>query len=652
MMKASLRSILTLATVFAAASAIAAEPLLQDGKKTLYQRVLSTPGCKLAEAAGAAGGTEQPAFSRFYVYARQAQGGKSYIQVGPDSFGKTIGWLDESCTVPWKMQMALVFTNPADRSRVLFFKDHDTVSNIIDADDPAKAAAPYYQAVESGGRSPEVLAEEPKEFVNFQKNFYLMPILDGEEVMNSQGFYQRVLQVASVTKQDKKPVPKPDSEPQQLTGFKAAVVFVIDSTISMDPYINRTREAMAQIYKTVEAEGLGNQVKFGLIAFRSSTKAVPGLEYVSKVYVNPDDVKDGEDFLAKAASLKQAKVSSKEFSEDSYAGINAALENVDWDKYGGRYIVLITDAGALDGSDPLSSTGLNAQQLRLEAQHRGVAIFTLHLLTPAGAKNHAQAKAQYNDLAFNSYLNKPLYYPVNTGDVGQFGQDVKILANAITQQVKAAYRGDMAAGSALATGGNSAKSNSEAGGLQDDAVKLGKAMQLAYLGSVNGTQAPPVFQAWISDRDFAKPDMPTAQARVLLTKSQLSDLSDVVSKITKAANDSLISPDEMFRQLRGVAAAMGQDPNKLKQGGAVKIADLGLMGEYLDGIPYKSEVAGMDEDTWKSMSIQEQEKFIRNLNTKLNYYRKYNEDQSRWIPLSEGADSRDDVYPVPLEMLP
>ena len=52
------------------------------------------------------------------------------------------------------------------------------------------------------------------------------------------------------------------------------------------------------------------------------------------------------------------------------------------------------------------------------------------------------------------------------------------------------------------------------------------------------------------------------------------------------------------------------------------------------------------------MSVQEQEKFIRDLHSKLRHYRIFNEDQSRWISLSEGADPRDNVYPVPLDALP
>ena len=313
------------------------KPLLQEGKTTLYQRVLSTPSCELLAKSDAKSGQKIPAFSRYYVYKRENIGNKSLLQVGPDSFGKTVGWLDANCAIPWNMQMTMVFTNPSDRGSLLFFKDKATLESIINDNSPAKAVEPIRAELSQKKSSEKVLAEEPKEFVDFQKNFYLLPVLQGEEVMDSQGFYERLLEVASVSKNDK-PVTQPttsttnnnqtnktgQNQPQEIVGFSAAVVFVIDSTISMDPYINRTRDAIKKVYEKIEKENLGKQVKFGLVAFRSSTKAVPGLEYTSKMFVDPSTVKDGKDFMDKVANLKQATVSSKEFSEDAYAGVSQA----------------------------------------------------------------------------------------------------------------------------------------------------------------------------------------------------------------------------------------------------------------------------------------------------------------------------------------
>ncbi|MWP49205.1 vWA domain-containing protein [Gilliamella sp. Lep-s21] len=631
----------------------AIEPLKQDGKTTLYQRVLSTPTCELKTNITDSKGKSVPAFSRYYVYERKNNNNQEWLKVGPDSYGKTIGWINNSCAIAWNMQMTLVFTNPVDRDPLLFFKDKATLTKIVDADKPETLLKPIRDALKANKQVTEVVAQEPKEFVDFKSNFYLLPILQGEEVMNGQGFYERVLEVASVSKQDtliknntkSTTNQTTDDSTNQVVPFKAAIVFVIDSTISMDPYISRTKEAVERVYQHIEKENLQGQVKFGLISFRSSLKASDKLEFVTKVFADPNKVKDKEDFKKLSASLKQASVSTSYFAEDSYAGVAQALNDINWNSFGARYMILITDASAIPGDDKLSSTGMDAAQLRLEAQHKGVAIYALHLKTPSGGKDHQIAATQYSDLTYNDFIHKSLYYPVNAGDVNEFGQKVDSLAKALSEQVKLAYQGEASVGNAL----NAKDSDTD---MLKDALLLGKAMQLAYLGDVNGTKAPSVFKAWIADKDFVKPTIPTAEPRILLTKSQLSDLSDIVSKIANAANDGLISADDMFSQLRSVAAAMGQDPSKLKSDSVTKIADLGLLGEYLDNIPYKSDVTGLDKDTWKSMSGLEQEKFIRNLNSKIRYYQKCNADVDRWISLAEGSDPRENVYPIPLEMLP
>ncbi|WP_186828469.1 vWA domain-containing protein [Pseudomonas chlororaphis] len=635
------------------------QPLIQAGKKTLFQRVLTTPGCHLSPSAGGAAGEAQPTFSRFYVYERAQAGNAEWLKVGPDSYGKTVGWLPASCTTDWKMQLTLAFTNPANRDRLLFFKDRATVEGILDAPDPVSKVAPLRAKLKQGAQAPGVLAEEPEYFVDLQKQFYLLPILSGEEVMTESGFRTRLLNVASVSKDDDKNAKGGSgtganggaggdvSTSSQLKEFSAAVVFVIDSTISMDPYIDRTREAIRKVYQQIESQNLGKQVKFGLIAFRSSTKAVPGLEYVSKMYADPNQVKDSADFLAKVADLKQAKVSSSSFDEDAYAGVMHSIDQVDWSQFGARYVVLITDAGAIEGDEKLSNTGLSATQVRLEAAKPGVAIYTLHLKTPAGLKDHSKAEAQYQNLSTYPGTNTSLYYPVDAGDVQAFGRKVDALATAITSQVKAAYMGEDAIGSAL-----NAKQDPAEKKMLEDAALIGHAMQLAYLGEKTNSKAPPVFQAWITDRDLIKQNIPTTDVRVLLTKAQLSDLSDVLKKILDAANEGLISPTEMFERLRSVAATMGADPNQLKQNGNAKLAEMGVLGEYLEDLPYQSEVLNLDEETWKSWDGLAQEKFIRTLNTKLRHYQRYNADVDRWVALAKDSDARDNVYPVPLEMMP
>jgi len=648
--------LLLLVTVSIAAVANAATtPLLQDGKQTLYQRVLTTPDCLMRQTPQATDGAPVAAFSRYYIYDRQEHLGQHWLEVGPDTRGNITGWLNQSCTVPWTMQLTLAFTNPANRNPVLFFEDEQFAEQLVDAELPAAQLQPIYSSLSATGRADGVVAKEPELAVDQREQFYLLPIFEARELYTQAGEPLRLLRVASVTKQAETEASTEASEQPSptvsgLQAFNAAVVFVIDSTISMGPYIDRTRDAVRSITEQIEATGLGDQIKFGLVSFRGNTDVVPELEYTAKMYVSPNEVESGEDFLEKVSGLREARVSTPSFSEDTYAGLSVALNEVDWTEFGARYIVLITDAGAITADDPLSTTGLDAAQVRLTAQEKGVAIYAMHLKTPAGVRNHPIAQAQYQELTFNTILNKPLYYPVDAGSVQNFGRIVDALGDSIVEQVSLAYEGELSIGSARAA--SSVEQDDPVSEIQRDAQMLGYAMQLAYLGQKSGTEAPKVFEAWVLDRDLANPSRPSTEVRVLITKDQLSDMSTAVQTIVDAANQSHISPSAMFEQLRAVAATMGRDPNQLSQGDQTQLVELGLLGEYLEGLPYRSDVLNLDEQTWASWSAAQQQRFIQNLSSKLALYRNFNADVDRWVALAPDADSGDDVYPIPLEALP
>jgi hypothetical protein len=637
------------------------KPLLQEGKKTLYQRVLTTPTCKLYVKPGDESGASQEAFSRYYVYQRQDIAGKKWIEVGVDTVGKKIGWLDAACSVEWKMQMSLAFTNPANRTLSLFFKERESIEKILDSADPSATYAPILDSMAKAGRNPQVVAREPELYVDFRKNFYLLPILQAQEVMSDGGFNVRLLEVASVSRQDPaaNPAVSPQAVQSSIKAFSAGVVFVMDSTLSMDPYIERMRAVMKNIYARMEKEKIDDKVKFGLVAFRSALTAVPAIEYNTRIYADPTQVKNGADFFEKIKDLKATKISTPKFDEDPYAGVKEALEKINWNEFGARYIVLVTDAGALEANDPLSTTGLDAQAVRELAKEKGVALYVMHLKTPEGAKNHQSAQRQYDTLSFNSIANRPLYYSVDAGRVNVFGETIESLGQSLVTQIKQASMGEVVAGSALtaaqsapAPAPTSPPAGTTAAAIARDSALLGRAMQLAYLGGATNTKAPPFFKAWISDRDLIKQNIPTTEVRVLLTKAQLSDLSAVVTQIVEAANASLVSPTDMFDRLRSVAATMGRDPNDLRQGNAQKLGQMGVLGEYLDGLPYKSDVLGLDEEGWKAMSVSAQTQFMMRLNTKLRQYQSFNADTGSWVSLAKGSDPSEAVYPVPLESLP
>jgi hypothetical protein len=601
-------------------------------------------------------------FSRFYVYASKQRLGKDWLEVGVDTRGLVKGWLPATRTVPWKQQLTLAFTNPgARRDPVLFFAARDKLAALLESEDPASEVRPLVNTIEAGGHDPRIVAVEPKEFIDINKQFYLLPILDFEEVYTESGYGVIALKVASVSKQDTPtpatPAALSGNEPViALTGFRAAVVFVIDSTISMRKYIDEPRAALRQIYQRIRDAGIQDQVSFGLVGFRapSSDKArAKRLEYVSREFVDPSEVDTATEFLKLASALTEAKVSTDQFDEDAYAGVITALEEIPWNKFGARYIVLISDAGALEGAD--STTRLHAEQVRSEAAAKGVALYSFHLKTPAGKKNHAGAAAKYQTLAHNPTIQQSLYFPVETGDKTRFRAIVNTLADSVIDHIKSASSGDAAPGSASEA--TPVKTPGKAGdpGLQklrQTTAALGHAMQLAYLGRLHQTQAPPVFEAWISDRDLADPAILAVDQRVLLTRNQLSDLRMVLMKILDAADRGVLEPDGFFDSLRSIAAQYGRDPNLAMRAQATQLADLGLMEEYLDDLPYKSDIMNLDQDTWTRWGPQRQFEFIKRLRSKVRLYERYNADNDRWVSLAKDSPVGEQVYPVRLRDLP
>ena len=632
------------------------------------------------------------AFSRFYVYARQEAGGAEWLQVGTDTRGREIqGWIEGAQTVPWKQQLTLAFTNPgANRDRLLFFRTNEEVKRILADPAPASIASPLVQKIAQGGGDERVLAIEPETFVDINQQFYLLPILDYEELAASTGDKVRALKVASVTKQaqtttasnkvsttaaaDVTQAPTSTSGPDftPLKSFKAAVVFVIDSTISMKSYIDETKAAVARVYQRMKEAELLDKAAFGLVAYRADSQDPERdrqLEYIAREFADPSEVRDGADFLKRVKTLHEAPVTTDHFDEDAYAGVLEALEEIRWEDFGARYIVLISDAGALEGES--STTGMDAERLRSLAAEQGIAIYVLHLRTPAGRTGHERARQQYRQLSENPAVQASLYFPVAAKSPKRLGRTIDTLAESIIGHIRKASKGGAAAGSVTTATGikkaarpsaaptappkeGPASPEKELERLRAITNALGHAMQLAYLGKVQKTQAPTVFEAWISDRDFADPTKRTVDVRVLLTKNQLSDLQMILQQVVHAAETGMLEPDRFFESLRSLAVQFGRDPNLARRPEATKRADLGLLGEYLEDLPYRSDVMSIDQDTWTHWGPQRQLAFTNRLKSKIRLYERYNADWRRWINLAQtsAAGSGEWVYPVPLLDLP
>ncbi len=608
-------------------------PLLMAGKKTLFQRVLSKPGAKLSSDAGSAPGKALPAFSVLYVYQRKDVDGSPWVRVGAATDGRSDGWLPAAQVSDWKQSLVLKFTERSGRAPVMFLRQSAEVEKLLA--DPAAAKGALAKAQKNSDDNSQVLALEPTASAVPQNQFYLLPIFDSKESFDENGQPVQLLNIASIDPGTRaaKPVANADA-------FRTAVVLVVDTTVSMQPYIDQVRDVVHELQTRIAERGELDSVSFGMVGFRSSTKKTPGLEYVSKTLITLDQGRDPQRFLDMARQVKASTVSSHSFNEDAFAGVMQAVDGMDWSGYGGRIILLVTDAGALRKNDPFAATQMNEAEVRQAALGKQIKIYALHLRTDAGKKTHAGAESQYRILTADANPQiGDLYTAVPGGDVRKLGERVDeigtVFANLVHQVRSNTPQPSPLLGSAPS--------------LADKSAAVGYAMHMDFLGHKTASQAPQLVSAWTADRDLTNPALPAFQVCVMLTKLQLNDLQQSLKLIVDAARKTQSSPKDFFQEIASASAYMSRDPQALRKGG--NLADGGILGEYLEGLPYRSKSLNMTQDLWLSLSVAEQEDFIDELDSKIRLFETFHNDLANWVRFGD-AEPGDALYRVPLSTLP
>ena len=640
--------LLTVLMTLAAGTAQAIEkPLLMEGKKTLYQRVLSVPDARLYESPiDTAASTRIIPFNVLYVYEKESD----WLKVGYDSFGEVAGWVKQDKAIAWNQALTVSFKDPQDIQRVMMFNSKSDLEKLVNNYDKEGYQA-LYNAVVNDQPPPDspVIAIQPDAHLEIRENFYLVPIKQHEDVFlgNEQA---RLLEIASVPLEDSSAVSELKNIKSTGRSYRSGIHFVIDSTQSMGPYIDRTREAVKRVYSAIEKQGLTNQVSFGLTAYRDNIGQVPELEYLTRRYVSLEQGTNVEQFLKHVNDLSPSQVSSRDFREDAYAGIKSAIEDSDWDKFDARYVVLITDAGPRESHDSLGATRLSAQALRQLAYDKGVSIWVLHLRTPSAAAKHEQAESLYKQVSYYPGIGD-FYYGVSLGQVDEFGNVLEVLANQITQQVLATTNGVPP----LPLPEQQDAGQTQLAQLQDRVAKLGNALRMRYIQRESGQPLPAVFDAWMIDRDFINPERSAVDVRVLLTRDQLSDLKNVMQQVLELAEEGVLSPQSFIDDLQSLAATVSRDPSSVAgstSGAGANLADMGYMREYIEDLPYTGEVMNLTLESWEEWSAKVQIEFMHRLESKINYYQALHDHTDLWVTPGGGPVNGNSVFPVALDLLP
>ena len=649
-------------------------PLPHPDNPNLYRRVIVLPDNEFRKTPEFDSDARTlPTFSVHYVFDETFASGAEWLEIGENANEGPQGWILIEHTQDWSTMLVMEFAPVGKRRPVLFFKERRDLVDLVESFSLKANATDIYRSIELERQrlaqepqyGPEwdsrLAAIEPIVAVDTQERPYVLPILGWAKAIFDDGIRTNLLKVAAIpaksyerSTSDTGSLRGDNETTTKLSGgLSAGIVFVMDTTISMQPYINRTYEAVKAFYDVFGSTELAHGVAFGLIAYRDNNAQ----DYVIRLYQVPDIEADSREVLDNINRVEEAGVPTKEFREDGLSALAMTIDNIEWDDFDLRLIVFVTDASSREGNDEkMARPGETVRNIRGAALDKKIVILPIHLLTPANKKNRDReiAKEQYYELGKTGDINlsESKYTALDAMDDRSFASNIRDVAEQLAGDFyQLATKGaierdeldielvDPRPISGAANEGRLAK------------LVAGEIFRayLESLGRETGQDVPTFLSAWASDRDLVDPNRRTLQVKVFLTRNQLNTLAESLDFIVRSFRDGGDDPKKFFENLQLLAAKTSSDPESVRYSANAAVRE--IMPNFLRNLPYKSEILQLSEEFWLDMSVSKRQEYVEILESRQVSYQRIYEQTSNWLDFGTNEPGRE-VYPMALDELP
>jgi hypothetical protein len=105
---------------------------------------------------------------------------------------------------------------------------------------------------------------------------------------------------------------------------------------------------------------------------------------------------------------------------------------------------------------------------------------------------------------------------------------------------------------------------------------------------------------------------------------------------------------DFFTTLRETVALTSRRPDQIRNAGT--LGD--ILGEYLQDLPYNSEILNYTPSTWRDLDSQGEQRIIDSLKSKIVALTNIHNDANRWVALAPGSPDGEHVTVVPLSLMP
>jgi hypothetical protein len=550
----------------------------------------------------------------------------------------------------WRHHMVVSFTHPGNRSRNIFFKEKASLTDLMKLPRDHRRTQ-WNQFLDPAAKetNPQVAGFEPEGWLREKNQFYVLPILDQDSMMDS-GQELMLLKVAAASKTRG---PQEPSKTPTKSQPKLDIVFVMDLTRSMGPFVDATLKMLRDIAAKVGDDA--DAVRIGLWGYRDDPNLCTGIEFNTKNFT--PKLQNLPDFLKTLESVRETKTDSIDYAEDVLAGVHNAIEHTSWRDGSSRFILLVGDApGRVPGESELeckvrpkpegTASGMDVRSIRARANDKSVYVSAFYLESPKWKEFTERGLNQFRELSSNPGSKSPDFKLLAGQNPDEYTKAASLWASRLGENLKSlAVDGKLPEEPIVDPDKTSPE---EAGRIMADNVFRNAFIE--WSSSQMELEAPRDIQGWVSDKDPNDPSRITMEPGVLLNKTQLSGLRDRMSDLLDALQRQQIEGGDFFRQLQTVVTISGRDPERL--GEAASLMESRYFADFLTGLPYKSKIMAMTRDDWRELGADRASQLANEMKSKAKYYTEVYTDASKWQRLNENDDSGDFVAPILIDMLP
>lgn len=303
-------------------------------------------------------------------------GGPDYVQSGFYRVGKepdqVLGWIPQQSLREWNHRLVLHFSPLVGRQPALVYGAQNEVEVAV-------------RSMATPDRN-RAIAEEPGD-ISANRYSMLLPVLAPLNITSSNQM-RKAYQIGYLAGGDQgapkiqAPGSGGSSDASNAAGKETALLelmFVMDATASMAPYIEGAKKVITQLAKQVQSMQEAG-TKIGISCYRDYVPNQPSIGFVTKNF-SPLNRDLTEVIRIIDTEVKNTEVSSEDYQEAAFDGLYAAITETNWDKEKSslRIIIWVGDASGHPEGHEKNPMKYSLQQIMQKASDNRVRIIAIKI---------------------------------------------------------------------------------------------------------------------------------------------------------------------------------------------------------------------------------------------------------------------------------